>query len=185
MRRECAQLARQLEAAFAVIYLPCNLEDTSARNALRSEAERVPQEVLNRMAARLEPPDPSKHAWERSTVTLPIEELPSPSNVWTGVWEAILRAWGPPLPRAVPTEPRGPATAASATAAHEADLRSRRAIAAAVAFVTTREGKAAAAGRLNAARRKLLARLQKDEEWRDSAAELADFEQLCKDVATE
>ena len=28
-------------------------------------------------------------------------------------------------------------------------------------------------------------RLQKDEEWRDPAAELADFEQLCKDVATE
>lgn len=51
------------------------------RNALRSKEEQVPQEVLDRMAARLEPPNPSKHSWEHNTVMVPSEELPSPSNL--------------------------------------------------------------------------------------------------------
>ncbi|KAK9905776.1 hypothetical protein WJX75_006078 [Coccomyxa subellipsoidea] len=189
MRFECAQIARQHKAAFAVIYIPCTLENASTRNALRSKEEQVPQEVLDRMAARLEPPNPSKHSWEHNTVTVPSEELPSPSNLddqaWTGVWEAIMGAWGPPLPEAVPPKPRGPSTAASATAAHDVDLRSRCAVAAAIGAIASRDGKAAAAGRLNMARRSLLARLHKDEDWRELAAELAEFEQLCQAVAAE
>ncbi len=55
-------------------------EDAAARNAQRAEADQVPQEVLSRMAARLEPPCPSKHAWESSTVIVPTEELPSPDD---------------------------------------------------------------------------------------------------------
>ena len=46
------------------------------RNAQRGERGRVPEQVLQRMTARLEPPDPAKHAWERATVVLPAVELP-------------------------------------------------------------------------------------------------------------
>ena len=55
-------------------------EDAAARNAQRAEADHVPQEVLNRMAARLEPPCPSKYAWECGTVIVPAKELPTPDD---------------------------------------------------------------------------------------------------------
>ncbi|BDA47278.1 probable L-seryl-tRNA(Sec) kinase [Coccomyxa sp. Obi] len=187
MRLECAQLARQNQAAFIVVYMPCTLEDAAARNAQRAEADQVPQEVLSRMAARLEPPCPSRHAWECGTVTVPADELPSPNDhcdqAWAGIWEAILGAWGPPLPEAGPSKQRGPPTTASATAGHDVDLRSRRMVAAAIGKIGSREGRAAAAGRLNAARRDLLARLHKDEGWREPAHALHAFEQMCIDVA--
>lgn len=56
-------------------------EDAAARNAQRAEADQVSQDVLSRMAARLEPPCPSKHAWEGNTVTVPAKELPSPDDL--------------------------------------------------------------------------------------------------------
>ena len=69
-----------------------------------------------------------------------------------------MAAWGPPLPNAEPAQARGPPTEASASAAHQADVRSRRALQAAVARLGSAEGKAAAAQRLNAARRAMLLR---------------------------
>ncbi|CAL8472275.1 g11817 [Coccomyxa elongata] len=189
MRLECAQLARQLQAAFIIIYMPCTLEDAAARNAQRAEADQVPQEVLSRMAARLEPPCPSKHAWESGTVIVLAEELPSPDDphdqAWAGIWEAILGAWGPPLPKAGPPKQTGPPSTASATAGHDVDLRSRRMVAAAIGKLGSREGRAAVAGRLNAARRDLLARLHEDEGWREPARALHDFEQMCTDVVSQ
>jgi hypothetical protein len=118
-----AQLARQHGAALATIYLPCPLvrshSPSSAqvhylipmpvrdvtllswrraqgvaqqRNAQR--AQRVPEEVLARMAARLDPPDPARHAWERATVTLPALDLP-PAQPFS----APVQPWLSPLPR--------------------------------------------------------------------------------------
>lgn len=81
-------------------------------------------------------------------------------QAWLGVWGQVMGVWGPPLPQAVPPEAKPVATAASATAAHEGDLRSRRAVAAVIGGIASCEGKAAAASRLNAARRSLLARCE-------------------------
>lgn len=57
----------------------------TARNAQRYAAERVPLEILRNMSDRLEPPDPSRHAWERNTVVLPAEDLPSPADLTSQV----------------------------------------------------------------------------------------------------
>ena len=37
----------------------------------------MPEEVIRRMAVRLEEPDCQKYDWEKTTVTLPSETLPS------------------------------------------------------------------------------------------------------------
>ncbi len=78
------------------------------------------------------------------------------SQVVMDIIDQLAACWGPPLQEAAPPEPKGPPTAASATAAHQADVAMRRCVAAAVMQLPTAEGKTAAAARLNAARRQLL-----------------------------
>lgn len=99
MRYECAQLARQHKAAFVQLHLPCSLVSPSwrsryfrkshfgiylqqvsdlqalalERNAQRTGAGHVPQEVIQRMSERLEAPDPGRFSWEQATVTIPSE----------------------------------------------------------------------------------------------------------------
>ena len=48
-----------------------------ARNARRKGNQRMPEEVIRHMAQRLEAPDCQRYEWERNTVTLPSENLPS------------------------------------------------------------------------------------------------------------
>lgn len=73
------------------------------------------------------------------------------------VIDQLVAHWGPPLPEAVNPDSRGPPTKASSTAAHRADVRLRRCIADAIGKIPSPEGKAAAAARLNSARKQLLA----------------------------
>ncbi len=44
-----------------------------ARNGQRRGQERVPKEVIQRMAGRLEEPDPVRSEWEQNTLTLPTD----------------------------------------------------------------------------------------------------------------
>ncbi len=54
------------------------LQDAAlARNERREGSKRMPEEVVRRIATRLEEPDSQKYEWEQNTVTLPSERLPS------------------------------------------------------------------------------------------------------------
>ena len=46
-----------------------------ARNGHRKGQERVPEEVIRRMAGRLEEPDPVRSEWEQNTLTLPTDSF--------------------------------------------------------------------------------------------------------------
>ena len=52
--------------------------DALARNGRREGEERVPQDIIRRMADRLEVPDASAFGWERETLILPAVTLPTP-----------------------------------------------------------------------------------------------------------
>ncbi len=78
-------------------------------------------------------------------------------QAWTALWEALARAWGPPVPPLPPPAPAGP-TEASHSAAHRLDLHCRRALGAAAAALPDAAAKRAAGDLLNDCRRALLAR---------------------------
>ena len=62
---------------FAAVGLP-QQEKALMRNRQRPSSAQVPEEVVRRMAERLEPPNASRHAWESSTVTLQCAQMPPP-----------------------------------------------------------------------------------------------------------
>ena len=47
-----------------------------ARNARREGSKRVPEDIVRRMAARLEEPDGQRYEWEQCTITFPSESIP-------------------------------------------------------------------------------------------------------------
>ncbi|KAF8073254.1 Pstk [Scenedesmus sp. PABB004] len=162
MRHELAQLARAHAAAFMQVFLDCPLELALQRNRARVGAERVPDAVLARLATAFEPPAADARAWEaQHTLTLAAGGA-ALEPAW--LWAQVLRHWGGPLP-APPSEQelaarREAGTAANAaSAAHGFDLRTRSALSAALAHLPP-DGRAAAAARLNAARKQLLGRLR-------------------------
>lgn len=75
-------------------------------------------------------------------------------QAWAELWDALLAAWGPPVPQ----PPPGGATQASGTAAHLLDLHCRRVIGGAVAALPGAAAKRRGSGLLNAHRKALLAR---------------------------
>ncbi len=70
MRHECLQLARKHQAAYIQLYITCPVEVAFQRNASRSEDQRVPEAVMQRMARVFEVPDSQRHAWESNTIVL-------------------------------------------------------------------------------------------------------------------
>lgn len=90
MRRESYKLACKYEAGFAVLYIPCSLDDALKNNVTRKFA--VSDDVVHRMAATLEPPDPIHHSWERHTIIVPSitrtdgdSEVSKVSSVWAAL----------------------------------------------------------------------------------------------------
>ena len=75
-------------------------------------------------------------------------------QAWTSLWEALLQAWGPPVP-ALP--PAGP-TQASKSASHSLDLHCRRAIGSTAAALPGAAAKREASRALNSVRKALLSR---------------------------
>ncbi len=75
-------------------------------------------------------------------------------QAWTSLWEALLQAWGPPVP-ALP--PAGP-TQASKSVSHFLDLHCRRAIGSTAAALSSAAAKREASRALNSFRKALLSR---------------------------
>ena len=53
------------------------LQDAAlARNGQREGSKRMPEEVVRRMAEKLEEPNGQRYEWEQNTIVLPSESLP-------------------------------------------------------------------------------------------------------------
>ncbi|XP_051530265.1 L-seryl-tRNA(Sec) kinase-like [Myxocyprinus asiaticus] len=68
MRYEIYQLARKNSLGFCQVFLRCELHVCLQRNQQRSQ--RVPDEVLQQMSIRMEPPDPTRNSWEQQSLTV-------------------------------------------------------------------------------------------------------------------
>ncbi|XP_051523921.1 L-seryl-tRNA(Sec) kinase-like [Myxocyprinus asiaticus] len=68
MRYEIYQLARKNSLGFCQVFLRCELHMCLQRNQQRSQ--RVPDEVLQQMSVRMEPPDPTRNSWEQQSLTV-------------------------------------------------------------------------------------------------------------------
>ena len=94
MRYTFCQLARKYRVGLLTVVVECDVTLALERNRQRCEAERVPDAVIEKMAARLELPDPSAHAWERNTLFLNSAE----ADAWDRFeWERVAQAWLDPL----------------------------------------------------------------------------------------
>lgn len=69
MRYKLYQLCRDSGCIFGQIYMASSLDSCLQANSLRSDATRVPVDVVRQMNERLEVPDTSE-AWERNSLTL-------------------------------------------------------------------------------------------------------------------
>lgn len=76
MRYEYYQLARLYKLSFCQLFVHCSVTDALNRNSTRDWSMSVPENVITRMAERLQPPDGQNNPWERFSLTLP-------SEVWT------------------------------------------------------------------------------------------------------
>lgn len=76
MRYEYYQLARLYKLSFCQLFVQCSVTDALNRNSSRDWSISVPENVITRMAERLQPPDRWNNPWEKFSLTLP-------SEMWT------------------------------------------------------------------------------------------------------
>ena len=74
MRYDYYQLARTFKLGFAQIYFNTELVLCKNLNRKRESKDQVPEEVIMKMAAKLEPPNPFTNKWEAFSFTLPVQE---------------------------------------------------------------------------------------------------------------
>ena len=74
MRYEYFQLARTLQIGFCQLFLDVSLEASKGANLSRDDSSKVPDIVIENMAAKMEPPNPEKNSWERFSLSLPVVE---------------------------------------------------------------------------------------------------------------
>lgn len=165
MRREAFRLARDAGAAFVQLHVACPLDVALQRNSQRPQEARMPKEVVRRMDAVFQAPACGREGWDGSSaVCVDAAAEVDPRAVWEQVWSS----WGPaPVARADEeelAEERAEARAASAeNALHQTDLVCRQLLAEALERLAALPAaeKAAAAKRLNDARRECLAALRR------------------------
>lgn len=94
MRRRHFRLARDAGAAFAILFVDCSTTECLARNAVRGGRDAVPDRVIERMAASIQPPRPEEFPWERGTIRVQggagtsWTEGDFISNLWGHIWTA-------------------------------------------------------------------------------------------------
>jgi len=71
MRRVYHRLARDGRLGCCTLCLPLPLAEALRRNAARQESARVADATVSHMAEVLQWPDPARHPWECSTISLP------------------------------------------------------------------------------------------------------------------
>eukprot|EP00092_Neocalanus_flemingeri_P014854 GFUD01016038.1.p1 GENE.GFUD01016038.1~~GFUD01016038.1.p1 ORF type:complete len:326 (+),score=83.05 GFUD01016038.1:39-1016(+) len=74
MRYDYYQLARAYKLGFAQLHFSCDLPLAKRLNSSRAASCRVPDEVLENMSSKLEPPNPFSNKWEAFSFSLPVLE---------------------------------------------------------------------------------------------------------------
>ncbi|EOD23637.1 hypothetical protein EMIHUDRAFT_116308 [Emiliania huxleyi CCMP1516] len=113
MRRVYHRLARDGRLGCCTLCLPLPLAEALRRNAARQESARVADATVSHMAEVLQWPDPARHPWECSTISLP---------------SASSSGAGPPNGEEAEEARAEAAAATAASAAHALDLRLRAAV---------------------------------------------------------
>merc|ERR1719342_1763501 len=90
MRYQYYQLARKFKAGFAQIHFSCDINIAKSRNRSRSEEHVVPDQVIDTMSSKLEPPNPFSNKWEAFSFTFQVDEALEFDNLDT--IQAIINA---------------------------------------------------------------------------------------------
>merc|ERR1719225_544713 len=75
MRYEYYQIARKHQIGFCQFYLDAEIELAKSLNRSRDESKRIPEEAIEKMATKLEAPDPFKNSWEQFSFQIPVKPL--------------------------------------------------------------------------------------------------------------
>lgn len=134
MRKAYYRIAREAKLGLCTLCLPIDADAAADRDAARPEAERVGRSTIELMAEALQWPEPEKHPWECSVLTLdPPPAVLDETRLWTELGAAISRPVQATAITGVEAEARA-ATSAQSTAqnaenaTHQLDLRLRRTI---------------------------------------------------------
>lgn len=173
MRQQCYGLARAAGAAAVLLHLRCDETTALKRNAVRPAGQRVPAEVISRMAAQFEVPGGSgADDWERHCLvelsgSCQLADELADEAASEALWQQVWYLWGPPAlpPYDAQAAAAARAAAQAATAAslvHAVDIATRHVLSECMQRLAAAapEHKAAAAQELNAARKQLLQELR-------------------------
>lgn len=72
MRYYYHQVARKCQVGFCQLFFQAGVSDCKQLNSKRQEHLRVPDKVIETMAAKLEQPNPFKNSWESFSFTIPL-----------------------------------------------------------------------------------------------------------------
>jgi len=75
MRYEYYQIARKHQIGFCQFYLDAEVDLAKSLNKSRDESKRIPEEVIEKMASKLEAPDPLKNSWEQFSFQIPVKNI--------------------------------------------------------------------------------------------------------------
>ena len=78
MRHEYYQIARNHKVGFCQIYLKPNcIETVLSNNDSRPEGQKIPDDVITKMNAKIEPPNPFQNSWEQFSFTINVSNKAS------------------------------------------------------------------------------------------------------------
>ena len=78
MRHQYYQIARNHKVGFCQIYLKPNcIETVLSNNDSRPEGKKIPEEVIIKMNAKIEPPNPFQNSWEQFSFTINVSNITS------------------------------------------------------------------------------------------------------------
>jgi tRNA uridine 5-carbamoylmethylation protein Kti12 len=75
MRYEFYQLARKYETGFCQLHLEVDPSEALARNSRRGPDSQVPDDVITKMARKLESPNPLQNSWEKFSFSLKFDQV--------------------------------------------------------------------------------------------------------------
>lgn len=122
MRYSYFQLARRHNIGFCQLYLECSVGSAMLHNSQRTREERVPDDVIKKMADRMEPPEGKP--WEQYTLSLVAHEPFSKEDTVRKIGSIVSKALLNPVEPVDDWSELGEASrqACMASVIHQADL---------------------------------------------------------------
>lgn len=121
MRYEYYQLARKFKTGFCQFLIEVSTADALKRNGLRVAAEQVPEDVITKMAGKLEQPNPLMNSWERFSFTLKNVQNDFPVEMCQNIIQLALANPAQPVPEVNEEERDKSRAICTASVVHQAD----------------------------------------------------------------